>query len=105
MKRIIASMSLMCAVVLVGPAAARAEFTLLHSFAFDSATNGALPEGGTLLQSGSTLYGMTEDGGANNRGTIFQIGDDGTGFGLLHSFAGGDGALPRGSLIQAGSTL
>ena len=62
---------------------------------------------GSLIQSGSTLYGMTKWHGGSGGGTIFKIGTDGTGFSLLHSFTGGasDGAYPYGSLIQSGSTL
>jgi uncharacterized repeat protein (TIGR03803 family) len=82
-------------------------FSLLHSFT-GGAGDGLDPDGyASLLQSGSTLYGMTQRGGSSNGGTIFQIGTDGTGFSLLHSFAGGpsDGATPTGALIQSGSTL
>ena len=41
-------------------------------------------------------YGMTSDGGASNRGTVFKLNTDGTGFALVHSFAGGtaDGHPP-----------
>jgi len=87
-------------------APARAQFKILHSFA-GGAGDGAYPYGGSLIQSGPTLYGMTTYGGSSNLGTIFKIGLDGTGFSLLHSFASGgsDGYLPEGSLIQDGSTL
>jgi uncharacterized repeat protein (TIGR03803 family) len=105
MKRNVGLLPLVCALALVCPAVARAQFTLLHSFLDNTATDGAYPEG-SLIQSGSTLYGMTGSGGSNDRGTIFQIDTDGTGFGLLHSFGGaGDGDSPLGSLIQSGSTL
>ena len=80
-------------------------FALLHSFAGGSA-DGAYPDG-SLILSGSTLYGMTRLGGNGNHGTIFKIETDGSGFALLHLFAGGaaDGAGPYGSLILSGSTL
>jgi uncharacterized repeat protein (TIGR03803 family) len=79
-------------------------FGLLHSFA-GGASDGAIPTG-SLIQSGSTLYGMTPNGGSNNDGTIFKIGDDGTGFSLLHSFEeNSEGGVPLGSLIQSGSIL
>ena len=45
------------------------------------------------------LYGVTNQGGANNYGTIFQITTAGT-FTTLHSFAGADGANPVGALVQ-----
>jgi uncharacterized repeat protein (TIGR03803 family) len=80
-------------------------FTLLHTF------NGGVSDGlnpyGSLTLSGSTLYGVTQWGGVSNCGTAFQINTNGTGFSLLHSFAGGvnDGKNPKGSLTLSGSTL
>ena len=57
--------------------------------------------------SGSTLYGMTPYGGASDRGTVFKVNTDGTGFALLRSFAGApaDGEFPYGSPVVSGSTL
>ncbi len=80
-------------------------FALLHSFA-RGAADGAYPYA-SLIRNGSTLYGMTYAGGTADCGTIFRISKDGTGFALLHSFAGGtsDGAYPLGSLIASGSVL
>ena len=80
-------------------------FALLHSFA--GQPGGDKPMGGVIL-GGSTLYGMTTFGGANERGSIFKIGTDGSGFALLHSFSGGsdDGEAPGFSgLTFDGSTL
>jgi uncharacterized repeat protein (TIGR03803 family) len=78
---------------------------LLHSFA-GGATDGATPYAGLAL-SGSTLYGTTSIGGSANLGTIFKINTDGSGFMILHSFAGGttDGKNPGSSLTISGSTL
>jgi uncharacterized repeat protein (TIGR03803 family) len=80
-------------------------YTLLHEFAHGPA-DGAYPKGALIL-SGSTLYGMTENGGTNGSGTIFKIETNGTGFALLHSFLGGaaDGREPNGSLILSGTTF
>jgi MYXO-CTERM domain-containing protein len=79
-------------------------FSLLRSFPWD--WNDRVPDG-FLTLSGSTLYGMTYRGGASNGGTLFKIETDGTGFSLLHSFAGGtsDGKFPAASLTLSGSTL
>jgi uncharacterized repeat protein (TIGR03803 family) len=80
-------------------------FTLLHEF-LGGAEDGASPLG-SLVVSGTTLYGMTQNGGSNDRGTIFKIQTDGSGFTLLHAFAGdaSEGVGPNGSLIIQGSTL
>ena len=82
------------------------EYRVLHHF--DGGTNdGAGPLLGHLIQSGTTLYGMTAGGGSSNSGTVFKLNADGTGFTVLHSFesAGSDGARPYGSLVASGSTL
>jgi uncharacterized repeat protein (TIGR03803 family) len=79
--------------------------TLLHEFAGD-VYDGVSPCGDLVL-SGSTLYGMTEAGGAGGLGTIIKIETDGSGYTVLHEFFGGadDGATPWGSLVVAGTTL
>jgi uncharacterized repeat protein (TIGR03803 family) len=80
-------------------------YSLLHSFT-GGASDGGSPQG-SLKLSGSTLYGMTRDGGSNHTGALFSMNTDGTGFSLLHSFTGGasDGASPQGSLTLSGSKL
>src|SRR5438046_1433233 len=58
-----------------GPAAA--QVTILHSFT-DSPGDGGYPYG-SLILSGSTRYGMTQNGGTlGSYGTVFRIGTDGT---------------------------
>ncbi|HEX4590967.1 MAG TPA: choice-of-anchor tandem repeat GloVer-containing protein, partial [Gemmataceae bacterium] len=89
------------------PASAQV-LTILHNFG-GGASDGAHSDG-SLVQSGSTLFGMTYYGGSasgNGNGTIFEIGANGTSFGLLRSFSGGpgDGAIPFGSLTISGTTL
>ncbi|HEY1380214.1 MAG TPA: choice-of-anchor tandem repeat GloVer-containing protein [Gemmataceae bacterium] len=82
-----------------------AGYNLLHVFT-RSATDGGYPTG-SLAQSASTFYGMTPDGGnaSGSVGTVFQVGADGTGFSVLHSFSQGEGYYPAGSLVQVGSSL
>jgi uncharacterized repeat protein (TIGR03803 family) len=67
-----------------------------------------------LVADGDTLYGTTEDGGANpNSGTVFKINTDGTGFSILHDFApidyqaqtNADGAGPLAGMTLIGGTL
>jgi uncharacterized repeat protein (TIGR03803 family) len=76
-------------------------FQTLHAF---EGADGAFPYG-ALVQSGSTLYGMTLGGGAVGRGTIFQIQTDGADFEVMHEFDEDDGLNPYGSLLLSGSTL
>ena len=81
------------------------ELRVLHHFT-GTTNDGATPYG-SLIQSGSTLYGMTSAGGSANKGTAFRINTDGTGLELLHSFvsASSDGIAPVGSLLLSDSTL
>lgn len=79
-----------------------ADFELIH--VFDDPINGANPVG-TLVISGSTLYGMTVLGGVNNVGVIFKIETDGTGYQKLLDFDVSNGAMPYSSLIISGSVL
>src|ERR1039458_10064672 len=77
-------------------------YTLLYNF--PASPDGWLPFGQPTL-SGSTLYGMTHEGGTNDfDGALFQINTNGTGYTNLHSFGGGntDGSNPYGSLILSG---
>jgi uncharacterized repeat protein (TIGR01451 family) len=80
-------------------------YVLLRSLKW-STEEGAFPQG-SLILSGSTFYGMTSHGGANDKGTVFKINADGTGFGLVHSFAGWpwDGGIPTDSVTLIGSVL
>jgi len=80
-------------------------FTLLHEFA-GGVNDGQNPQNG-LVRSGSVLYGTAYQGGDDDRGVIFSINTNGTGFTLLHEFAGGvsDGSFPESSLVQVGSVL
>lgn len=80
-------------------------FGLLHSF-LGGANDGVGPLG-TVTISGTKIFGMTGGGGTPARGTVFSMNTDGTGFGLLHSFANNatDGGIPAGSLTLSGSKL
>ena len=80
-------------------------YTNLHAFA-GGTNDGANPMGDLTLD-GTNFYGMTQQGGSNNLGTVFRMNTNGTGYTNLHSFAGypNDGAGPPGSLTLDGSTL
>jgi uncharacterized repeat protein (TIGR03803 family) len=72
---------------------------------FAGATNGSDPYG-SLISDGTYLYGMTQNGGTNNLGTIFKIMPNGTGYIKLLDFSGtANGSHPYGSLISDGTYL
>lgn len=74
---------------------------------FDSAgtTIGSYPLG-SLISDGTFLYGTTDYGGINNKGVIFKIKPDGTGYAKLLDFAGAtNGDHPNGTLISDGTYL
>lgn len=71
---------------------------------FEDANSGLNPVG-TLVLSGSTLYGMTNFGGSNNFGVIYKIEKDGTNFKKLFDFNNSNGAIPIYSMIISGTTL
>lgn len=74
-------------------------------------SDGASPVG-SLLLSGSTLYGTTSSGGSNACGVIFAISTNGAGFTVLHQFSAtnavginGDGAHPSAGLVLWSNVL
>lgn len=87
-------------------------FTNLYTFtgiaAPDFTNSDGINPQAALTLSGNTLYGTCVGGGAFNRGTVFKVNTDGTGFTTLYSFAGsdyGDGAYPYGGLVLASNIL
>jgi uncharacterized repeat protein (TIGR03803 family) len=66
---------------------------------FAGTINGSMPYG-SLISDGLFLYGMTYQGGINNKGTIFKIMPDGSNYFKLFDFSGTlDGSTPYGSLL------
>src|SRR5215203_4793764 len=51
------------------------------------------------------LFGLTKDGGNNNRGTIIKINGDGSGFSVVHYFDVATGYDPVGTLMYANGIL
>ncbi len=77
---------------------------VLHHFDPD-AGDGEYPTGDLLLIAG-VLYGVTEEGGANDVGTIFSINLDGSNYAVLFEFGyGNDGAYPVGGLVEFDGAL
>lgn len=77
-------------------------FKVLHTFT--NSPDGATPSGGLVLR-GSSLYGMTRQGGNSGDGTVFRVNMDGTGFVIPMNFSGSDGKNPNGGLVLSGNTL
>jgi len=78
--------------------------TTLYNFCSQSGcTDGANPYAGLTIGTDGNLYGTTSSGGANNRGTIFEITPTGQ-FTVLYSFCAQsgcpDGEAPYGGLLQ-----
>ncbi len=66
---------------------------------------GASPQAGLIMDRAGNLYGTTTVGGAGGYGTVFELSPNGSGGyteSVLHSFAGGDGAVPSAALIMDG---
>ena len=84
--------------------AARAQFTVLHSF---SGADGADPYYGAPVIDGNTIYGTADHGGSKGNGVVFALNRDGTGYHTLYDFAGypASGANPNSSVILRGNSL
>ena len=83
-------------------------YTILHNFGDPAILTGDGYEPyDSLVSNGSTLYGMTRDGGAHGDGTVFSVKADGTGYTILHDFGSiaSDGRSPEGNVLLDDSTL
>jgi uncharacterized repeat protein (TIGR03803 family) len=79
------------------------DFRILHSFSYDS-SNGRCPFASLTLDGSGNMFGTTYWGGTAGRGTVFKLRTDGTGFQVLHHFAGGpsDGESPLAPVVLDG---
>jgi uncharacterized repeat protein (TIGR03803 family) len=77
--------------------------TILHNFNEDS-LDGAVPEGGLILDKAGNLYGTTATGGTHGNGTVFELTPSNGKWTekVLHNFNdnGKDGATPYSGLIM-----
>ena len=74
-------------------------------FSFQYVATGGFPYG-SLITDGTSLYGMTSQGGTSFVGTVFKINKDGTGHTKLVEFTGtANGNGPQGSLFFDGTFL
>ena len=66
-------------------------------------SNGANPYAGLLMDTAGDVFGTTENGGANNDGTVFELVKSGSGYSApvtLVTFTSSNGANPKGGLIS-----
>ena len=71
----------------------------LHSFV--GGPDGKNPQAGLIEASDGALYGTTYFSDSTNRGTIFKINKDGSGYSVLHIFTGNpDGQQPQCRLLE-----
>ena len=110
-RRIILTLAVFCAlcVTAVGLLAVPGpvidpKYTILHNF-MDQPLEGSGSSCQQMVTDGVKLYGMTTTGGANNRGSIFSMNINGTGYTQLYSFSGPDGADPQGAPVLSGTKL
>jgi uncharacterized repeat protein (TIGR03803 family) len=76
------------------------DFRLLYNFNYYPKADGANPNGDLYLNSDGWFYGVTQNGGKYNAGTVFKIAPSG-GFTVLHHINGTtDGANPLGSVVK-----
>jgi uncharacterized repeat protein (TIGR03803 family) len=74
-------------------------FEILHAFASDG-HEGRFPQAPVLKANDGFFYGTTTRGGANDRGTVFRLGEDGT-LTTIHDFEATPQEVLPGALIQA----
>jgi len=71
-------------------------------YSFTNSPDGSSPQEALIQGTDGALYGTTFTGGIANKGIIFKIQLNGSGYQILHNFTNNpDGANPRGALMQA----
>ena len=79
---------------------AAGKLTTLYSFCSRAnCADGSYPYGGLVQATDGSFYGMTNEGGSRNNGTVFKMTTAGE-LTTLHSFRGPDGANPVSGLVQ-----
>ncbi|MBI3476053.1 MAG: hypothetical protein HY010_09990 [Acidobacteria bacterium] len=71
-------------------------FSVLHTF--KGRSDGAVPQGGLLLDAAGNLFGTAFKGGKTEHGTVYRIAKDGT-YTILHRFIQREGRNPNGGLV------
>ena len=91
---------LLCLVVAPSPAQT---YKILHTFGTN--VMGQYPNSTLVQGPDGALYGTASSGGVANRGQVFKVNPDGTGYIALKDFTGSDGAYPYAGLVLSGATL
>ncbi len=82
--------------------------TLLSFTGTGGVASGGYPGDGLIL-SGTSLFGMTQEGGVGGYGNVFSVGTNGTNYHDILSFTGtggaSPGASPLGTLLLTGTTF
>lgn len=80
------------------------EYRILHHFSKEA---GGYEVFSGFAIDGETIYGVCKFGGEGNKGTLWRIRVDGSGFQVLHEFAGGEqGFFPHsGPILHEGSLM
>jgi uncharacterized repeat protein (TIGR03803 family) len=86
-----------------GPRASAVQPNLLHQFGTNSM--GLYPDSPLTRGQDGSLYGMTSFGGSANRGQIYKINSDGSGYIPLADFAGSNGIGSEAVMALSGATL
>jgi uncharacterized repeat protein (TIGR03803 family) len=68
-------------------------------YSFKGGSDGAYPLAGLVMDAKGNLYGTTQQGGADNLGTVFEL-ESGKTESVLFSFAGSSGAYPVAGLTM-----
>jgi uncharacterized repeat protein (TIGR03803 family) len=80
--------------------------TTIHDIdSADGVVNDYLDGQGPLVEKDQVLYGVLYYGGTGNRGALFRVGLDGSGYEVFHRFEGPDGDRPEGGLLPLGDWL
>jgi uncharacterized repeat protein (TIGR03803 family) len=74
---------------------------IVHWF-YSEPNDGISPVGGMVELADGTIYGTTVGGGEAQSGVIYRLRDDGSGFGVIHSFGSiaGDAVSPAAGLVD-----
>jgi uncharacterized repeat protein (TIGR03803 family) len=76
----------------------RAGSTVVTTVASFDGDNGANPYAGVTIDSAGNLFGTSENGGAADNGTVFEIANGSTSITTLATFDGANGAFPWGGV-------